>query len=250
MTSARAHDESLSRFATGLFDHAAPGYDAIAQLLSYGQYRRWQNTLIRAAVRHGVDARSTVLDAATGTAGVARQLAHMTHCRIVGVDQSSGMLAAARSKLLDGSTGTALHIQLIEGSALDLPFPNGVFDAVLFTYLFRYVEDPAVAMRELVRVARPGALIGFIEFHVPAPPWKPLWLVHTRIVLPVAGRLISPGWYQVGRFLGPSIERFYDTWSIPALGDMLRGAGLKDVDHRLMSLGGGLIMWGVKKEMS
>jgi demethylmenaquinone methyltransferase/2-methoxy-6-polyprenyl-1,4-benzoquinol methylase len=248
MTSERASDESLSHFATGLFDHAASGYDAIAQLLSYGQYRRWQHTLIQAAVQHGVDARSTVLDAATGTAGVARQLARMTHCRILGVDQSPGMLAAAKSRLSDGSSETSSHIQLVEGSAIDLPFPNGVFDAVLFTYLFRYVEDPAVAMRELVRVARPGALIGFIEFHVPAPPWKPLWLVHTRIVLPIAGRVISPGWYRVGRFLGPSIERFYETWSIPALSDMLRGAGLNDVNHRLMSLGGGLIMWGVKKE--
>jgi demethylmenaquinone methyltransferase/2-methoxy-6-polyprenyl-1,4-benzoquinol methylase len=247
MTSKRTTDEFLSHLATRLFNHAASGYDSIAQLLSCGQYLRWQHTLIRAAVQHGVDTRSTVLDAATGTAGVARQLAHTSLCRIIGVDQSAGMLAAAKSKLIDMPSGTSFHIQLVESNAIDLPFPNDVFDAVLFTYLFRYVEDPAVAMRELVRVARPGALIGFVEFHVPPPPWKQLWLIHTRIMFPIVGRLISPGWYQVGRFLGPSIGRFRD-WSIPTLSNMLQGAGLEDVNHRLMSLGGGLIMWGTKEE--
>jgi demethylmenaquinone methyltransferase/2-methoxy-6-polyprenyl-1,4-benzoquinol methylase len=236
-----------SQFAIDLFNRAAFAYDTVAQLLSYGQYRRWQGTLINAAIEHGIDSRSTVLDAATGTAGVARQLARATGCSILGLDQSPGMLAAARSKLATVPAASAYRVRLVQGTAIQLPFPDDSFDAVLFTYLFRYVDDPALVMQELVRVARPRAMIGFIEFHIPRPPWKQLWMLHTRMVLPLAGRLISPGWYRVGRFLGPSIERFYATWSIAALYNLLQETGLRDVEHRLMSLGGGLVMWGVKE---
>jgi demethylmenaquinone methyltransferase/2-methoxy-6-polyprenyl-1,4-benzoquinol methylase len=240
-----ATDEAGSQFAVKLFNQAAPGYDTIAQILSYGQYLRWQRALIEAAIQHGIDAQSTVLDAATGTAGVARQLARTTNCRILGLDQSPGMLRAGQHKLAVAHAVLLGRIQLVQGSALQLPFPDNSFDVVLFTYLFRYV-DPALAMREFVRVARPGSLIGFIEFHIPSPPWRQLWNLHTRVVLPITGWIISRGWHQVGRFLGPSIERFYATWSIPKLYNLLEEVGLRDVEHRLMSLGGGLVMWGVK----
>ena len=246
MPSKQTNSEPLSQFAIQLFNHAAFGYDTVAQVLSYGQYRRWQRALLDAALQHGIDSHATVLDAATGTAGVARQIADTTQGRVIGLDQSPGMLAAAQSKLAEGSALRAGQIRLVRGTVLQLPFPDAAFDAVLFTYLFRYVEDPVLALRELVRVARPGALVGFIEFHVPPPPWRQLWKLHTRIVLPAAGWLISPGWVEVGRFLGPSIERFYDTWSIPALHTLLQDANLRDVNHRLMSLGGGLVMWGTK----
>jgi demethylmenaquinone methyltransferase/2-methoxy-6-polyprenyl-1,4-benzoquinol methylase len=101
-------------------------------------------------------------------------------------------------------------------------------------------------MRELVRVARPGAFIGYIEFHLPPSPWRQLWYIHTRAVLPIAGRLISNGWYEVGKFLGPSIERLYKRWDVSSLTAMLESAGMEQVEYRVMSLGGGLVMWGRK----
>lgn len=237
---------TLRQFAVDLFNDAAYGYDAIAQALSYGQYRRWQNALIRAALAHGVGADSLTLDVATGTAGVARQLVHDSSCRVIGLDQSPQMLASARKKIAS-MPHIADRIQLVDGSANNLPFPDNRFDAVTFTYLFRYVDDPAQTMRELVRVARPGAFIGYIEFHLPPPPWRQLWYIHTRAVLPIAGRLISNGWYEVGKFLGPSIERLYKRWDVSSLTAMLESAGMEKVEHRVMSLGGGLVMWGRKR---
>jgi demethylmenaquinone methyltransferase/2-methoxy-6-polyprenyl-1,4-benzoquinol methylase len=74
------------------------GYDRIAQILSYGQYLRWQGALIQQAVQHGIHHHSIVLDVATGTAGVAIQLTRESGCRIVGLDQSPGMLAVARQR--------------------------------------------------------------------------------------------------------------------------------------------------------
>jgi demethylmenaquinone methyltransferase / 2-methoxy-6-polyprenyl-1,4-benzoquinol methylase len=237
---------SLREFAVGLFNNAAFGYDLIAQTLSYGQYMRWQRALIRAAIVHGIDSQCVVLDVATGTAGVARHLVRETSCRVVGLDQSSGMLAAAQKKLASAPPDIVEQIRLVEADGSQIPFPDDYFDAVTFTYLFRYVEDPVLTMRELVRVAKPGGFVGFVEFHMPPPPWKQLWYIHTRAVLPIAGRIISNGWYEVGKFLGPSIEGFYTQWDVPRLRAMLETSGLQDVEHRVMSLGGGLVMWGRK----
>jgi demethylmenaquinone methyltransferase / 2-methoxy-6-polyprenyl-1,4-benzoquinol methylase len=248
MTSKHPSQVSLRQFAIGLFDGAASGYDRIAQILSYGQYLRWQRALIQQAVHHGIHHHSTVLDVATGTAGVAIQLIGKSGCRIVGLDQSPGMLATARHKLVSAPSAVSDRIDLIEATANYLPFPDDHFDAVIFTYLFRYVEDPSLTMRELVRVARPGAFVGFVEFHVPPSPWKQLWYLHTRGVLPLAGRLISTGWYEVGKFLGPSIDRFYMSWDISSLRTMLETSGVQDVNYRLMSLGGGVVMWGRKRD--
>ena len=62
--------------------------------------------------------------------------------------------------------------------------------------------------------------------------------------VPVAGRLISPGWHEVGRFLGPSIRAFHAAYPEPALLALWRDAGIADVRSRRLSLGGGVVMWG------
>ena len=72
-------------------------------------------------------------------------------------------------------------------------------------------------MAELARVVRPGGRIGMVEFGVPASrPLRALWRLYTRAGLPLIGRLASPAWLDVGRFLGPNIETFHDdripTW--------------------------------------
>jgi demethylmenaquinone methyltransferase/2-methoxy-6-polyprenyl-1,4-benzoquinol methylase len=235
------------QFAIHLFNGAAYGYDLVAEALSYGQYHRWQTALVRVAAACGIGRESLVLDVATGTAGVARQLVRETGCRVIGIDQSQGMLDTARRKLAAGPPATAERISLLRASAEHLPFPERHFDGVTFTYLFRYVPDPAATLSEIVRTARPGAFVGFVEFHIPRPPWKQLWHLHTRLALPVAGRIISKGWYVVGTFLGPSIEQFYATWDVRKLCSMMERVGLEDVRYQLMSLGGGVVMWGRRK---
>ena len=67
------------------------------------------------------------------------------------------------------------RIRLQEGDARALPFEDGQFDALTFTYLLRYVEDPAATLQELARVVRPGGTIASLEFGVPRGVWRPLW---------------------------------------------------------------------------
>jgi demethylmenaquinone methyltransferase/2-methoxy-6-polyprenyl-1,4-benzoquinol methylase len=147
------------------------------------------------------------------------------------------MLALARKRFGD-------RVELVEASAAALPFPDASFDHLTFTYLLRYVDDPAATMRELARVVRPGGTVAMLEFDVPRGVWRPLWELYVRVGLPVAGRVISPGWHEVGTFLGPSIRELHRRLPIGEQIELWRGAGIEDVRVRRLSLGGGYVIWG------
>jgi len=228
-----------TRHARELFAPLGPSYDRYARLLSFGQDPRWRSFLVS---RIPSDA-GRVLDVATGTAAVAIELAQEDAARtVVGVDQSPEMLAAGRERV--ERAGLSGRIELRESRAEELPFADGEFDAVTFTYLLRYVDDVPATMRELVRVVRPGGTVAMLEFGLPRGIRRPFWELYVRIGLPAAGAVVSPGWRDVGSFLGPSIREFWGQWPEPRLLDTWRAAGLAEVQARRLSLGGGIVVWG------
>lgn len=239
--SATVDSSRQSSFARALFSGLPSRYDRLAELLSMGQNGRWR----REMVGHVVEAAPPrVLDVASGTAGVALQIARRSGADVVGIDLSSDMLRQGAVNV--AAAGESARIRLVLGRGEQMPFPDATFDAVSFTYLLRYVSDPAAALSELARVLKPGGVMASLEFLVPPNPfWHSLWIAYTRLVLPVGG-LVTGGveWWRVGRFLGPSISRHYRAypveWTVQAWGD----AGMSDVGVRIMSLGGGLVMWG------
>jgi len=228
-----------TRHARELFAPLGPTYDRYASLLSFGQDPGWRSFLVS---RIPPDARR-VLDVASGTAAVAIELVHAEPTRmVVGVDQSPEMLAAGRERVEHAGLGD--RIELREGRAESLPFADGEFDALTFTYLLRYVDDVPATLRELARVVRPGGTVAMLEFGLPHGAWRPLWELYVRAGLPAAGAVVSPSWGGVGRFLGPSVRDFWRTWPEPRLLDTWREAGFADVQARRLSLGGGIVVWG------
>jgi demethylmenaquinone methyltransferase / 2-methoxy-6-polyprenyl-1,4-benzoquinol methylase len=231
-----------NRFAQELFTGLPEHYDTLEEVLSLGQNRRWRRAMVDRIVPA---APRRVLDVATGTAGVARQLVRRTGATVIGIDLTEAMLRRGQAALrADGVDGP---VALVAGRAEQLPFPDASFDGLTFTYLLRYVDDPAATLRELTRVLRPGAPIASLEFAVPTNPfWRAWWWLYTRVVLPLAGGLAGRSWFGVGRFLGPNITAHYRrypvAWTLQALAD----AGCTDVGVRAMSLGGGVVMWGVR----
>jgi len=219
-----------------IFTGIAKSYDRVATVLSLGQDPRWRQAAVDA-----IDARPTelVLDVATGTGMVATALRSQCGCSVVGLDQSDDMLRLARTR-----KGT--YEDLVQGRAEKLPFPDATFDHLTFTYLLRYVDDPAATMRELARVVKPGGRVAMVEFGLPRGLWRPLWWLYTRIGLPLLGRGVSSKWSAVGAFLGPSIERFWRRNSTEDVERYWREAGLTDVRTRRMSLGGGVVMTATK----
>ncbi len=220
--------------ALALFAPLGGSYDRVGAILSLGQDPRWRCFLVS---RIPAD-RGTVLDVATGTGLVADRLLRAGH-RVTGLDQSPEMLKAARARF-DG------QVELVHASAESLPFGDAAFDHLTFTYLLRYVDDPAAVLKELARVVRPGGTVAMLEFALPRRLARPFWELFVRVGLPLAGRAISPGWHEVGTFLGPSIRGFWRAHPEPQLLALWREAGIAGVRARRLSLGGGIVVWGTK----
>jgi demethylmenaquinone methyltransferase/2-methoxy-6-polyprenyl-1,4-benzoquinol methylase len=229
------------RHALELFSGLPQRYDRMGAIMSFGQDPRWRRALV-SGIDPGPDQR--VLDVAAGTGLVTAELLRRGAGRVVALDQSEEMLSRARARA--GRTpALADRVTFVRGEAERLPFADGEFDALTFTYLLRYVDDTAATMRELARVVAPGGRIGMLEFGVPGnAALRAAWRAYTRVGLPALGRLASPAWYDVGRFLGPSIERLHAQQ--PDLLGLWRTAGIDGVRERRMSFGAGLLMWGVR----
>lgn len=234
-------DGRTPRFAERLFAGLPARYDVLAEVLSFGQNARWRAELVRRTLTDGP---RTVCDVATGPAGVAIALARHGEARVVGADLSAPMLARAGATV--AARGLESRILLVQADGARLPFADAAFDALSFTYLLRYVAEPAAVVAELARVVRPGGVVASLEFAVPpSPGWRTAWWGYTRAVLPIAGALTGGrAWYDVGRFLGPSISAHDRRFPLPWLIQAWRDAGVADVGYRRMSLGGGLVMWG------
>lgn len=229
--------------ALELFAGLPRRYDAAGAVLSFAQDPRWRRAMV---ARVGAAPQDRVLDVATGTGMVAAALARRYRCRVVGLDQSPEMLAEAEARLR-ASRDLASRIELVRGEAESLPFTDGEFDHLTFTYLLRYVDDPAATLRELARVVKPGGRMASLEFMLPPnPAARALWHLYVRFGLPAFGRLISRDWYEVGRFLGPSITAFYRRLPLQRQLELWREAGFASVDAKVMSLGGGVVIWGTR----
>jgi demethylmenaquinone methyltransferase/2-methoxy-6-polyprenyl-1,4-benzoquinol methylase len=228
--------------ALELFSGLPSRYDELSAALSFWQDPRWRRAL---ADELGPRAGQRILDVATGTGMVAAELLGRADCAVVGVDQSEQMLARARSRFAAEPPG---RVELLQAQAERLPFTDASFDGLSFTYLLRYVEDPAATLCELARVVRPGGRVASLEFGV--PPWAPAraaWRLYTAVGLPALGRLASPEWARVGRFLGPSIRGYYRAHPLDSIVGDWRAAGLEDVRVRRMSFGGGVVMSATRR---
>jgi demethylmenaquinone methyltransferase / 2-methoxy-6-polyprenyl-1,4-benzoquinol methylase len=240
----RATAESPSertRHARRLFAGLPGRYDLMGRLWSFGQDPRWRRFLV-SQVMVAQDGR--VLDVATGTAAVAIELMHRTGARVIGLDQSEPMLREGIQRVAEA--GLADRMSFVLGQAERLPFPDAAFDALTFTYLLRYVDDPAATLAGLARVVKPGGTMAALEFDIPSPVFRPFWYTYTRLVMPAVGRVVSRPWYEVGKFLGPSISSFYDHHPLAEQLLMWEAAGIEDLQVKEISLGGAVVIWGRK----
>jgi demethylmenaquinone methyltransferase / 2-methoxy-6-polyprenyl-1,4-benzoquinol methylase len=229
---------ATNRQALELFRGLPRRYDVLSAALSFGQDPRWRRALVSAVAPV---AGERVLDVATGTGMVAAELLRRSDCTVVGIDQSAEMLSAAHARFDEAARGA--RVELVEGRAEALPFADESFDALTVTYLLRYVDDPKATMRELARVVRPGGRVASLEFGVPSRlPARAAWRFYTAVGLPALGRLASREWYEVGRFLGPSIRGFYERHPLERIVGYWREAELENVVLAQMSLGGGVVM--------
>jgi demethylmenaquinone methyltransferase/2-methoxy-6-polyprenyl-1,4-benzoquinol methylase len=204
-----------------MFDRISPVYDPMNRLMTVGLDRRWRRMTVGAVVRPGDE----VLDACCGTGDLALE-AQRAGGRVTGLDFSERMLERARRK--------SDSVSWVRGDMLDLPFPDGSFDAVTVGFGIRNVADLDAGLGELARVLRPGGRLGCLEITRPRGVLRPFFRLWFDGLVPLAGKVLPGG--SAYTYLPASVRRFPGPED---LGAAMRRAGLGEVGWRL--LGGGIV---------
>ncbi|MEU3352757.1 demethylmenaquinone methyltransferase [Streptomyces sp. NPDC037389] len=220
----RASLDKQPHEVAAMFDDVAAKYDLTNDVISLGQARIW-----RKAVAKAVDARpgQKVLDLAAGTGTSSLPFA-MDGAYVVPCDFSLGMLREGKKR--------NPWLPLTAGDATKLPFADDVFDAVTISFGLRNVQETDTAMRELLRVTKPGGRVVICEFS--QPTWAPFRTVYSEYLMralpPIARTVCSnPDAYV---YLAESIREWPDQ---PALAARLQKAGWSKVAWR--DLTGGVV---------
>jgi demethylmenaquinone methyltransferase/2-methoxy-6-polyprenyl-1,4-benzoquinol methylase len=173
-----------------MFDQAAPRYDLMNTIISLGMDKSWRAKAIDLL---GVKEIGFYLDVGCGTGDQVLEIARrfpQNHPRIIGIDQSRGMLEIGKKKL--GKQGCGQTIELTEGDALKLPYPDESTDGIISAFVFRNLDDRMGALKEWFRVLKKGGCCVILELSRPPNPFLLIgYQVYTRLFVPLAGALFS-----------------------------------------------------------
>jgi demethylmenaquinone methyltransferase/2-methoxy-6-polyprenyl-1,4-benzoquinol methylase len=225
---------SKRQYVRELFATIADRYDLITVLLSAGLDRRWKARLV-ASIDGPRDPR--VLDLACGTGDIAFAAAARGG-DVVGLDITHRMLQLA-SKKLEGSR----RVRFVTGDMMALPFPDASFDVITTGYGLRNVPDLAGALREMVRVLRPGGRMLSLDFDRPAnAAVRAVYLAYLRVVGSALGWILhrDPDTY---RYIPESIQRYPGAAAVSGLAEQ---AGFSRCGH-VPVLGGLMAMHSATK---
>jgi len=169
-----------------MFSAIAPRYDVANEVLSLGVHRRWR---ARAVKHSGAQPGHAVLDCATGTGDLAFAFKRAVGPagRVVGTDFCQEMLAEAPRK----AARMGLDVKFEVADALDLPYPDGLFDVASIAFGIRNVDDPVRCLRQMARVVRPGGRVVVLEFGQPGGLFGVLFRFYSRTVMPAVGALLT-----------------------------------------------------------
>ncbi len=226
-------DESArAGFVRGMFDSTAGTYDRIERILAFGSGVWYRGQALR---RAGLAEGQRIVDVGIGTGLVAREAMKIVGAPslLVGVDPSPGMLERARAAL-------PAEVQIVEGTAEAIPFPDASFDFLSMGYALRHISDLAVAFREFHRVLRPGGRLCLLEITKPeSAVGRVLLKAYMRGIVPTLARLVGAGGdtVQLWRYYWDTIEACAPPEQVVAT---LRAAGFEDarryVDQRPMPI--------------
>jgi len=234
----RSERKRQAAYMGRLFDSIATRYDFMNRLISFGMDGAWRRV---AVAECQLPAQGRLLDAATGTGDMTLEaLRQHPDATISGLDLTAGMLQRAQEKSL---AARCQPLTLMQGDALDLPFPDSHFDAAISGFLMRNVGDVTRAFAEQVRVVRPGGRVVCLEITRPQV-WPASWIfwIYFYGLVPLLGSLVSqrPAAYT---YLPRSVARFFTAGDVQTI---MEAVGLRDVRYRLLKMHSVAVHTGVK----
>jgi demethylmenaquinone methyltransferase / 2-methoxy-6-polyprenyl-1,4-benzoquinol methylase len=199
--------EARSQRVGDLFATIARRYDLLNDLQSFGLHRLWKRRVTAlAAIKPG----DCALDLCCGTGDIALALARQG-ADVTGLDFSDKMLEVAAHRL---AKSRGARLKLVQGDAQSLPFPDNSFDAVTVGYGLRNLSNLETGLREMVRVARPGARIVALDFGKPANAlWRSLYFAHLRCSVPLVGLLFC-GRADAYAYIFESLKHYPAQWGV------------------------------------
>ncbi len=224
-----------------LFDSIAGDYDRLNHLLSMGTDRCWRRRAVKEILADGKPL--DILDVACGTGDFSIDIASAAPARatITGIDLSEGMLAVMREKVR--RKGLENSIKMMQGNCESLPFADEYFDCVCIAFGIRNFEHRDIALREILRVLRPGCKLVILELSVPeAPVLRRAYNLYFTKVLPFIGGMIS-GDKAAYRYLPASVLNFPGPAKWTAF---MESCGLRSVTHKALTFGICRMYTGVK----
>ncbi len=223
-----SYDEERAPRVREMFSRIAGRYDLVNDVMSLGLHRRWKRETVRLALQ-GAPRTPRALDLCCGS-GDMSFLAEEHEAAVTGADFTLPMLAVARRRKLSEARKSAF----VQADALDLPFPDGTFDAITVGYGLRNIADLRAALAEMRRVLAPGGRVAILDFGKPANPVvRALYFVYLRAAMPIIGWLFhgDPDTY---RYIPESLERFPAQRGVEP---MMRDAGFDNARHENRLLG-------------
>ena len=223
-------NSNKEQFVHAVFENVAPKYDMMNDVISFGRHKAWRRfTMRKMNMPQGAEA----IDLCCGTCDWTIALAEASGSgAVVGLDFSRNMLDYGQVKV--DESGMADRIKLVQGNAMELPFPDDTFDYATIGFGLRNVPDLRQVLREMRRVVKPGGQVVCLE--VSRPPWQPvkaLYKLYFSYLMPMVGKLVVKR-YEQYKWLPESLAAFPGRHELAAI---FRETGLTDVQAYPLSGG-------------
>ena len=224
--------QERSRYVQSMFTKIAHRYDLMNRLMTGGQDIRWRKQVIKLA---RLTPNASLLDLGTGTGDLAREaLLQEPQAKVTAADFTVEMMRVGKK---------SGNLQFSAADALNLPFKDTTFDAVVSGFLMRNVTDIQQALKEQYRTLKPGGRIVILDTTRPKKNLlSPFIWIHMHFIIPTVGGLLS-GERDAYNYLPDTTENFLTAEQLAA---RMIAAGFKQVDFKRLMFGTIGMHWGEK----